>query len=392
MRSEAESGNVECASGGRPPFGELRALSLSRGCLPCVTSSERQARRPAATPSNVFARRLVAGWAALFVLFPTAHASEVVALSGRAMGTTWSVKFVQPNQPLSREDVKSAVAGRLEQLEQIFSTYRPQSALSRFNAATHTAWIPVAAEMAEVADTSRRISELTDGAYDVTIHPLVQLWGFASQHRSNSLPSAAKIASARALVDWRRLEVQLSPPALRKTQPQLRVDFSSIAKGFSADVLGELLVQLGAPNHFVQIGGDIKTRGTPAGAAGWPAAIERPDADAPEIARVLTLNGHALSTSGDYRNYFRIGKRRFGHIIDPRTGEPVSNSLAAVSVVHASCAHSSALATALFVLGADEGFRLATREGLACLFFVRSDGGVMQRATPAFEGLVQRKQ
>jgi thiamine biosynthesis lipoprotein len=169
------------------------------------------------------------------------------------------------------------------------------------------------------------------------------------------------------------------------------VDFSSIAKGFSADVLSELLAELGLPNHLVQIGGDIKTRGAPAGSTSWPTAIEQPDPDAPGIATVVTLNGHALSTSGDYRNFFQVGRRRYGHIIDPRTGEPVSNSLVAVSVVHASGARSSALATALFVLGADDGFRLAEKEGLACLFFGRSESGVVQRATAAFERFVQRK-
>ena len=157
-------------------------------------------------------------------------------------------------------------------------------------------------------------------------------------------------------------------------------------------MISELLVQLGAPNHLVQIGGDIKTRGAPAGAAGWPTAIERPDPDASGIACVVTLNGQALSTPGDYRNFFQAGNRRYGHIIDPRTGEPVLNSLAAVSVVHPSCAYSSALATALFVLGEEDGFRLATKERLACAFFVRREAGVVQRGTPAFEQLVERKQ
>ena len=343
------------------------------------------------TLGSVPGRRMITALSAVLGFFSTTHASESVAVSGRAMGTTWSDKFVQPDRPLTREVVERAVTDRLEQLEQLFSSYRPQSTLSRFNAATGTDWIPVAAEMAEAANMSREISELTGGAYDVTVYPLIRLWGFAAKSRSNSLPSATEVATARALVDWRKLEVRLSPPALRKTQPQLSADFSSIAKGFSTDVLSELLVQLGAPNHLVQIGGDIKTRGAPAGSAGWPAAVERPDAGEPGIASVVTLNGHALSTSGDYRNFFQTGQRRYGHIIDPRTGEPVLNSLAAVSVVHASCAHSSALATALFVLGAEDGFRLARKEGLACLFFIRSETGVVQRATPAFERFVQVK-
>ena len=313
------------------------------------------------------------------------HAIEPIAISGRAMGTTWSVKIEPPDSPFDSAKVTQQIDERLEQLEQLFSTYRPQSALSRFNAAASRDWIPVAREMAEVARASEGISLLTGGAYDVTVLPLVRLWGFASQRRSDSLPMPAEIATASALVDWRKLEVRMNPPALRKTLPHLSADFSSMAKGFAADAVSELLVTIGARNHFVQVGGDIKTRGAPANASGWRAAIEQPVEGASSIACLVTLDGQALSTSGDYRNFFQVGPRRYGHIIDPRTGEPASSSLAAVSVVNASCARSSALATALFVLGPDDGFRLATERQLACLFFVRRGTDIVQKATPAFE-------
>jgi thiamine biosynthesis lipoprotein len=332
-------------------------------------------------------RRITLAGCSLAISFADASAAEFLEVSGRAMGTTWSVKFVPPTQVLTPASVERAVTERLEELEQIFSTYRPQSEVSRFSASTGTDWVPVTAEMAHVADASRRLSALTKGAYDVTVGPLVRLWGFSAERRSDSLPTPGEIAAARRWVDWRALEVRTTPPALRKTEPRLNVDFSSMAKGFSVDAISELLATVGAIHHLVRIGGDMKARGAIAGRDGWRVGIERPVDAVGEVANVVTLNSQALSTSGDYRNYIKIGQRQYGHIIDPRTGEPASSSLAAVSVVHTACASSSALATALFVLGPEEGFRLAKTEGLACVFFIRTGASVIQRATPAFEAL-----
>lgn len=314
-------------------------------------------------------------------------ASPPVALSGRAMGTTWVVKFVPSAGAPAPETVEHAVTERLEQLEQVFSTYRVDSELSRFNADERTEWIAVTPELARVASESRRIGELTGGAFDVTVLPLVQLWGFGAMGRAGSMPTAREIEAAREQVDWRRLEVRGEPPALRKASPRLTADFSSMAKGFAADAVSEVLVRLGVSSHLVQMGGDVKAGGSGPDGRGWRVAIERPSVDQPAVAEVIALNGNALSTSGDYRNFVVLGGRRYGHIIDPRTGAPVSGTLASVSVVHASCATSSALATALFVLGAEEGYRLATRERFAGFFQERAGSEMRVRATPEFERL-----
>ena len=363
-----------------------------RPCLPFAPHEHQQARRPAATGGIRFAMM-----SAMLVLFSTAHAAETVALSGRAMGTTWSAKFVQPEQALVQTAVQSAIANRLEQLEQLFSTYRPNSTLSRFNAANTTDWISVPTEMAELATLSRTVSELTAGAYDVTVHPLVQLWGFAAERRADSLPAPADIAAARALVDFRLLDVRMNPPALRKNRRQVTVDFSSMTKGFAVDSISELLTRLGAANHLVQIAGDMKSAGMMSDGRHWHAGIEDGRSTLPTrepspvgsrgIASVIELRSAALSTSGNYRNFFELGGRRYGHVIDPRSGRPVSGPLVSVSVVHSSAAMSSALATAFFVLGADDGFRLANEQKLACLFQVRSGVETVQRATPEFERL-----
>ena len=335
-------------------------------------------------------------WLLILTVVTSAYsAAEPVALSGRAMGTTWSVKFLQPPPPSPELDltlVTARVAATLEHLESVFSTYRSASELSRFNTATSTDWCPVSPELAKVAWESRRISELTSGAFDATVDPLVRLWGFGPQRRMTIVPTDPEINAARAFVGYQRLEVRLSPPALRKSIPKLSADFSSLAKGFATDALSELLTALGAPDHLAQIGGDLKT----SGARPWRTAIEQPSSPdlaghtaalAPSLARLISLAGSALSTSGNSHNFTTIAGQRYGHIIDPRTGRPISNALASVSVVHEACATSSALATALCVLGPDTGWALATREHLACLFILREGSVLTHRATPEFERL-----
>lgn len=324
---------------------------------------------------------MILRFCAVVVFFAATHAfaAEPAALTGRALGTTWTVKFLQPAPPLNPATLNARITETLERLEQQFSTYRPNSELSRFNAARSTDWITVSPELARVATDSRSLSVLTGGAFDATIFPLVDLWGFGPQRRSGPPPSAAEISAARARTDYRRLESRASPPALRKTFPDLAADFSSMAKGFAADTVAAQLSSLGSADHYVQIGGDIATVGT----RPWRVAIEQPSASAP-LAQAFDLAGQSLSTSGDAHNSFTHAGRRYGHILDPRTGEPVSSALASVSVIAPTCAQSSARATALFVLGPEAGFALAIREHWSALFIIREGSSLTARPTPEF--------
>ena len=323
---------------------------------------------------------------AAVVLFAAtrAFAAEPVALTGRALGTTWTVKFLQPAPPLNPATLTARISATLERLEQQFSTYRPNSELSRFNLARTTDWITVSPELARVATDSRALSVLTGGAFDATIFPLVDLWGFGPQRRSGPPPSAAEISAARARTDFRRLESRAAPPALRKTSADLAADFSSMAKGFAADTVAAQLSALGSTDHYVQIGGDIATVGT----RPWRVAIEQPAASAP-LAQAFDLTGQALSTSGDAHNSFTHAGRHYGHILDPRTGAPVASPLASVSVIAPTCAQSSARATALFVLGPAAGFALAVRERWSALFLIREGPSLTARPTPEFSRLAR---
>lgn len=323
-----------------------------------------------------------------------AFAAEPVRVTGRTMGTTWAVSYTAGAGAESPEieRVRLRVQARLDELEEIFSTYRAGSEVSRFNRAASGEWVSVSAELAEVAEISRGISALTGGAFDATVAPLVELWGFGPHGvaRAAAWPTAEEIAGARMRVGFRRLEVRREPAAaLRKVRGDVAVDFSSVAKGFATDEVARVLREMGAPEHLVQVAGDMRS----GGAKRWRVGIEAPEGRAGgegEIADVVELGGgEALSTSGNYRNVIVREGRRVGHIIDPRIGRPVESEVVAVSVVAKSSAEASGWATGLFVLGVEEGMRVADREGIAVMFLVRNGDGFTRRMTAGFERVVR---
>ncbi len=324
-------------------------------------------------------------------------AAEPVVLWGRAMGTMWTVKYFPPSSETtlaraSADKLSREITSCLEGLEQEFSTYRPNSVVSHFNASKSTEWIAVPPDLAFVALESRRISQLTGGAFDATVAPLVYLWGFGPAPRISSVPTEVAIAATRARVGYRSLEIRRDPAgaAFRKIRPDLAVDFSSMAKGYAADSISRLLHSSGLDDHFIQVGGDTVASGHPPDATAWRVGIENPITPpasvslASSVERVIPLAGQALSTSGDRRNSVLIGGQRYGHIMDPRSGRPAASALASVSVVAESCARSSALATALFVLGPEEGLPLARREGIPALFLVVEGGALVAHTSANF--------
>lgn len=323
------------------------------------------------------------------------RAAETWELSGRAMGTLWKVKSPDPLSSTQKPSLKAAIEERLETLERIFSTYRSSSEISRFNRSRHQDWQAVSPEMAEVIATSSDVNRITQGAFDPTLYPLIRLWGFDSQREQKAPPPAEAVADARQRTGYSRLEARLHPPALRKQRPDLEIDLSSPAKGYAVDEITTLLNREGLHNHLVQIGGDLRVTGnhiiSPA-QRGWRVGIERLPAPPPTGSSSsgplpLELADLALSTSGNYRNALTIEGQSYGHIFDPRTGAPVMRPRVSVSVVHASCAFSSALATGLYALPPEEALHLAEAHHLACLVQQEDAGQSILRATNAFQRL-----
>ena len=271
--------------------------------------------------------------------------------------------------------VQREAAALLEAFEAELSAWRPGSALNRLNAAPPGAWQPVSPRLAGIAAEALAVAELTGGAFDPTVEPLLGPWGHGPAARTGTPPSPTELEPLRAAVDWRRVEVQTHPPAVRRARVDTQVDLSSPAKGRATDELSALARRLGARNHLAGVGGDLRAAGGGPRGKGWPVGIPVPGSREPALVRRVHLRDEALSTSGNDRNRAQIGPAGAGHLLDPRTGRPAESSLAAVSVRASTSQRASALATGLFVLGPEAGPALARTAGLHALFLTHASGG-----------------
>jgi FAD:protein FMN transferase len=305
-------------------------------------------------------------------------------LTGSTMGTTFSVVLVLAAGQRPDVDLQERIENVVDSIEQSMSTYLLQSEVSRFNTSLSTEWFAVSRMLCVAVEESLAISKLTDGAFDITVGPLVNLWGFGPDSAPLELPDDALIDAARARVGYAQLQADCSQPALRKSRPDVYIDLSAYAKGFAVDRLAELLDNERIDNYMVEIGGELRTRGHNDDGGNWRVAIESPSNT---VQRVLHLSGKAMATSGDYRNYYEFSGSRYSHTIDPRRARPVSHNLAAVSVVSESAGFADAMATALLVLGPEEGMRLATRQHVAAYFQLRTENGFEELMTPAFRDI-----
>jgi thiamine biosynthesis lipoprotein len=246
-------------------------------------------------------------------------------------------------------------------------------------------WFDVSSDVALVVATAQQIAEETGGAFDVTVGPLVNLWNFGPDPQPQRLPADEEIEAARSRVDYRAIEVRRSPPALRKSRPDVYVDLSAIAKGFAVDAIAEMLDKQLVGAYMIEIGGEVRTKGKKPDGRRWRIGIERPVATGRLIQRVVELGDDALATSGDYRNYFDWNGQIFSHEIDPRTGRPVEHSLASVSVIADDCMTADALATALIVVGPEKALEYAERHDVDVLLILRRGDAFEEIATRGFE-------
>lgn len=309
---------------------------------------------------------------------------EVLALRGSTMGTGYSIQIVEPPSSIDPQQLQTRVDVELELVNDLMSTYREGSELSRFNRSRSTDWFPVTSALASLVQDSLDMSETSDGAFDATVGPLVNLWGFGPGSGRDAIPSDALIVEAKEKVGHEKLSVRIDPPALRKSEPELYLDLSAIAKGYGVDRIAELLDDAGITDYLVEIGGELRVRGHNGRGQPWQIAVERPDPRARKAHSVVALSGGAMATSGDYRNFFEQGGKRFSHAIDPRTGRPVTHGLASVTVVAPTAARADALATAFLVLGPKKGLALAEFLQTAAFFILRTPNGYSDLQTHAF--------
>lgn len=291
-------------------------------------------------------------------------------LSGSTMGTLWQVRMNALPECMSLDDVRAEMEALLETVNAQMSTYREDSVISRYNQAAPNTWHKVPQEFATVLSLSLRLAEQSQGAFDPTVGPLVNAWGFGPDAREDEIPSDEALATLRQQVGWDKVKTRQGGREV--LQPGgIYLDFSAIAKGYAVDLLGERLTELGVTGWLVDIGGDLRTHGRKANGEPWFIAVERPNAEAREVSSVLALESKAVATSGDYRNFYDTDEGHFSHTIDPRTGKPVAHKLASVTVLAETCMEADGLATLLTVLGPDEGMKFAEKHGLEVYFIER---------------------
>ena len=286
---------------------------------------------------------------------------QPVILGGRTMGTTWSLRMDGGAGTISQKEIQQ----QLDSWESIISHWRPDSAISRFNASTSTGWIAVPAELVEIVDLAQQIGNDSGHALDITLAPLIDLWGFGAAGRRDTPPTDAQIAHAKAQCGWQHLHTRSDPPTLRKDIPGLCINVSAVAEGWAMEHLAQRLEAAGNSHFLLEIGGEVLARGE------WRVGIQTPAAPPGESAQTLLLKDQTITTSGVYRQHFSAGGREYAHVLDPRTGRPIEHKLASVSVIHPSAAQADGFDTALLILGPDAGRRLAEKLDLHVVWFER---------------------
>jgi len=332
-------------------------------------------------------RSLLLGFGALALA--GCHRPGSLAPYGRAVGTTmgstWNARFA--TKGITAAVVQSAVQSALDAVDARMSMFRADSELSVFNGAAAGTPVQLSAELYGVLAAAAEVSRWSGGAFDVTVAPLVEQWGFGTRS-GRAVPTASAIASERARIGWHSLALDAGRRSVTKRQDAVHADLGGIAKGYGVDRAAAALESLGLASYMIEVGGEVRARGVNAEGRAWRIGLEEPDA-MPQRARwVVALDGRAMATSGDYRNYFVEDGRRYSHEIDPASGAPIRHTLCSVTVVADDCMQADALATALIVLGAARGRALAESSHLAAQFIERlPDGSFRDSMTPAFAAL-----
>ena len=309
-----------------------------------------------------------------------------VSIQGNTMGTTYSITIVEAGKTLESEALKASIDELLLEVNRQMSTYIDDSEISTFNRGSIDEWISVSSDFVQVVSLSQQLSELSDGKFDVTIGPLIELWGFGRQSSEEAPPSEA-IDAAKAKVGWNFLSVDESTNQLKRSK-DISLNLSAIAKGFGVDKIAEYLDAKGIENYLVEIGGEIRVKGLNAQSKPWRLGIEKPSLSQQGAQQIVALSNASIATSGDYRNYFEQDGIRYSHTIDPQLGKPVKHNIASVTVIAPTAALADGFATTLNVMGLNDALRLAEQENINAFFILydqSSATGYREEMTSNFE-------
>ncbi|HCI4596292.1 TPA: FAD:protein FMN transferase ApbE [Klebsiella quasipneumoniae subsp. quasipneumoniae] len=316
---------------------------------------------------------------------PATPASTATVLDGKTMGTFWRVSVIGVNEAKAQA-LRAKVQAQLDADDRLLSTWKNDSALMRFNHAADTRPWPVSEAMADIVTLSLRIGAKTDGAMDITVGPLVNLWGFGPDKQPVATPDAQAIAAAKARTGLQHLQVinQSGRQFLQKDIPDLFVDLSTVGEGYAADHLAHLMEQEGISRYLVSVGGALVSRGMNGEGKPWRVAIQKPTDRENAVQAIVDINGHGISTSGSYRNYYELDGKRISHVIDPQTGQPITHKLVSVTVIAPTALEADGWDTGLMVLGPEKAQQVVREQGLAVYMIVKEGEGFKTWMSPQF--------
>ncbi|ADO47764.1 FAD:protein FMN transferase ApbE [[Enterobacter] lignolyticus] len=317
---------------------------------------------------------------------PSATASSATVLEGKTMGTFWRVSVINLDNDKS-EALRKKVQAQLDADDMLLSTWKNNSALMQFNHSTSLSPWPVSEAMADIVTASLRIGAKTQGAMDITVGPLVNLWGFGPDKQPVKTPDRAQIDAARARTGLQHLTVinKSGGQYLQKDIADLFVDLSTVGEGYAADHLARLMEQEGISRYLVSVGGALVSRGMNADGKPWRVAIQKPTDRENAVQAIVDINGHGISTSGSYRNYYELDGKRISHIIDPQTGHPIDHKLVSVTVIAPTALEADGWDTGLMVLGTEKAKQVVREQGLAVYMIFKEGDGFKTWMSPQFE-------
>ena len=318
------------------------------------------------------------GFFVLIILFSGCKKqNQTITINGNTMGTTYSVKIIDKfPRTIDKNNVKSKIDSVLLIVNQQMSTYIPDSEISRFNSSTSKDWFTISTGFYDVIVMAQEISRLTNGAFDITVGPIMDLWGFGGDLSQNAWqpPLGKDIEETIKSIGFNNIVIGKN--FIKKENVDTKIDLNAIAKGYGVDVVFDLLNGLGYTDILVEIGGEVRCAGLNKDSKSWRIGIDKPILDVmpgADLQAVISLNNNALATSGDYRNYFIYNGELFSHTVDPETGYPTHNNVASASIIAPNCMTADALATALMVLGKDGIELINTIDGVEAMIIIRTD-------------------
>ena len=336
---------------------------------------------------------LLSRWKSISLMLCTAlsgcgNGDSMESVGGPTMGSTWSIKYVRQPGILPPAELRIEVEKILAEVDQQMSTYRSDSDIERFNdrPANHCQKMP--ASILHLVRVGQQLSEQSEGSYDLTVEPLLNLWGFGPQAREEKVPTAQALAEVRQRVGYQH--VRIDGEHLCK-DAAVEIDFNSLAAGYAVDTISARLEALGVHDYLAEVTGELKAVGKKVDGAPWRIALEQPRDDRQVAQKIIAVDGYGVSTSGDYRNYFERDGQHYSHTFDARTGAPVSHTLASVTVIHPSALMADGLSTLLLILGPERGWDYAETHDVGAFFVIRADTGFVTRANQAFERLSSGK-